>query len=64
MSAVVGPCVVGGLDIDERYLYACLLTARFMTAAWLPYFDDGEHKSVSLKCLATRIAEYMTLVRQ
>ena len=44
MSAAVGPYVVRGLDID---IYARSLTLRCMKAAWLPYFDDGERRSVS-----------------
>lgn len=44
MSAAVGPCVVRGLDID---IYARSLTLWCMKAAWLPYFDDGERRSIS-----------------
>ena len=54
----------GGWSGSMRFLYACSLIARFVTAAWLPYFDDGESKVVPLECPATRTANYMVLVLQ
>jgi len=44
MSAAVEPCVVRGLDMIKDMRLAHSVT---VTAAWLPYFDDGEFESVS-----------------
>jgi hypothetical protein len=46
MLVAAGPCVVRNLDISEMSMRARSL-ARYIIAAWLPYFDDGEHRRVS-----------------
>ena len=43
MSGAVGPCVVRGLYMGK----ICSFIHGVMTAAWVPYFEDGEHERVS-----------------
>jgi len=42
MSAAVEPCVVRDLEMHEIDILAHYV---IRIAAWLPYFDDGEHQT-------------------
>jgi hypothetical protein len=42
MSAAVEPCVVRDLEMREIDILAHYV---IRIAAWLPYFDDGEHQT-------------------